>query len=234
MPTDVEWNNATQQITRQIVRIETENSFGTGFITHAAYDLRGIATAFHVIKEAYENKRPIRIRYKPRSVMDVGPGTGNECLIVRSDPPNTDIVLLIVLKADSIQKPVVSLLPPSDRIIECAEVSWFGFPQFAPHTPCYFSGRISRIDLDNKRYLIDGAIVQGVSGSPVFCILNGKPVIIGSISSFLYIKQNMTPLPGGLSIATDASALIARLNIVEGEPGTGVRVEISEKPRATS
>ena len=226
MPTDIEWNTATQEVIKQIVRVETEYSFGTGFITHAAYDLRGITTAYHLIQKAYENKRPIRIWYKPRSFMEIGPGTGNDCLIVRSDPSDTDVVLLVVKKADRIQKPTANMISPSERIIECAEVSWLGFPEMSPNDPCYFSGRISRIDLENKRYLIDGSVVRGVSGSPVLCVLNRKTTIIGSISSFLYVTHKMTPLPGGLSVATDASALIGKWRIVEAPPGTGTSVVV--------
>ena len=214
MPNDVEWNRATAAVTEQIVQVETEYGYGTGFVSHAAHDLRGITTAFHVIENALKKNKRILIHYRRQRTFVIGPGR-SEYLLIRDKPPRSDVALLLFKKANDIQKPTVEIIEPNARIVTCTEVSWVGFPQFSRNHPCYFSGRISRVDLDDKRYLLDGAVVKGVSGAPVFCILSGKPVIIGSISKFIYLSQNKTPLPGGLSVATCTSTLIGRLKFEE-------------------
>ena len=236
MGSDVEWNRAAASVSKQIVRIESGDGYGTGFITHAAYDLRGIATAYHVVEEALKQERPITIRYEPTKSIVVGKGTGNDLLVVRDNPATTDAALLLFKNATDMQRPSVPLLEHGHMVVTGVEIGWLGFPKFYRDKPCFFSGRISSTMIDEKGYLLDGVAIAGVSGSPVFCLIDGEPKIIGSISAYFYdVRQvnssdsadrfvpQIISLPG-LAVANDVSVL-TKLAITEAESGAETRIE---------
>jgi len=63
------WNSIVGKITPYIVKIETPNGHGTGFLCLYNQDksLFGIATAHHVVSHALDWKQPIRLRHYPSS-----------------------------------------------------------------------------------------------------------------------------------------------------------------------
>ena len=103
------WATAAGEVQKQIVKVETPYGVGTGFITHAAHDLRGIATAHHVIARALEEKQPITIRYRPSEAIVVGPA-GQDAVLIEAKPEKTDSVLLLVKEATAIPRPQIPLL----------------------------------------------------------------------------------------------------------------------------
>ena len=110
---------------------------GTGFITHAAHDLRGVTTAFHVVQDALSKDQTITIVTPQKSVI-LGKGC-KEVLVVRRDPEkdNNDSVLLL-FKDSEIPKPHVALVDAGKMIVVGVEVGWLGFPQIAEGRLCFF------------------------------------------------------------------------------------------------
>ena len=217
MQSDIDWHRAIGTISKQIVRIEAGTSYGTGFITHAAHDLRGFATAHHVIAKAEKNRRPIGIRYGPDKIMHVGPGTANEALIVRNNPPD-DAALILVKNCAHLPKGV-NLIEHGQMVVMGVEIGWLGFPMVASDKLCFFSGRVSHLDAELKQYLVDGVAVKGASGGPAFYFRDNEPVVMGTISSYSYVieqpdrQPHRVSLPG-LSVVNGVS-LLTKLNFVE-------------------
>ena len=58
------WDTAIKTVEPHVVRIETPNNYGTGFLAFYNYDRTwcGIATAAHVVSHADDWQQPIRIR----------------------------------------------------------------------------------------------------------------------------------------------------------------------------
>lgn len=58
------WDSAIKVVGPHVVRIETQNGWGTGFLAFYNHDRAwcGIATAAHVVSHADEWQHPIRIR----------------------------------------------------------------------------------------------------------------------------------------------------------------------------
>jgi hypothetical protein len=59
------WDQVVQKVTPYIVKIETPTGYGTGFLSLYNEDKTwcGIATAAHVVGDADEWQKPIRIRH---------------------------------------------------------------------------------------------------------------------------------------------------------------------------
>ena len=58
------WEETIAEISPHVLRIETPNGYGTGFLTFYTHDLTwcGIATAAHVVSHADEWQQPIKLR----------------------------------------------------------------------------------------------------------------------------------------------------------------------------
>ena len=65
----VDWNEVVQTVTPSIVKIETPEGHGTGFLCLYNDDrtICGIATACHVVEHADRWQQPIRILHYPSS-----------------------------------------------------------------------------------------------------------------------------------------------------------------------
>ena len=225
MATDAEWNDAALQVAKQIVRIETNDGhYGTGFVTHAAYDLRGVATALHVVEDAVKEKRQIDIRYDHDKVLSVGPGSGKDAIVLTAPPGTSDSALMLVRGAIALPQPAVPLIKHGHVVVVGVEVEWLGFPQIADRL-CFFSGRVSSVQPDKKLYLVDGTAISGVSGGPMFYLEGGRPTIVGAISGYYYtlgrprgVGEATISMPG-LAAVSDVE-LLTRLAVKEGEPGS--------------
>ncbi len=62
------------------------------------------------------------------------------------------------------------------------DVAWLGYPSVASDALCLFRGVISATSLDTQMYLVDGTVIPGLSGGPVFDV---KGNIIGIVSKYL-------------------------------------------------
>ena len=240
---NIMWQEAAAAVTAQVVRIETPRGFGTGFVTHSAHDLRGVATAYHVIEEAVKEDLLITVHYGENNTVVMGPGSERERLVIRGDPKNSDSGLLLFPNASDLPEPQVKTIQYGNTMLPATEVAWIGFPDLVPDKPCFFSGRISaNLDDNSGAYLIDGVAISGVSGGPIFFLgSGGEPIIIGSISGYRYnltlesthyngngVESNhMIALPG-MSDANDVS-LVTRFEIDEA-PDSGTK-PISERVR---
>lgn len=188
----MDWADAARAVKPHVVKIETPQGHGTGFLAFYNDDRRlcAIATADHVISYADEWHLPIRIKNENSNVfLDAG-----NRAVFRN--PASDTAVLLFLKG-SLQVPdTPKALLPLDELCEIGtDVGWLGFPSIAPDVNCFFSGKISASG--NSNYLIDGVAINGVSGGPVF---HGSEVtgirIIGCVSAYHPNFSSGSVLPG--------------------------------------
>ena len=202
-----DWHQCVGQVARQVVRIQTPDGWATGFIHYASDGgARCIATARHVIEEAHRQRQTVRI-WHDKKISVVGPG--NDAILVQRTDADVDSALLVVIEHE-LPKPLVPVINAEERagVVVGMEVGWLRFPALNSLNDrlCFFSGRISLVDRDAHRYLIDGTGVQGCSGGPVFCQTAGGPRIIGALIQHIpnvnFHDHNLLP---GLSAAVDVS-----------------------------
>jgi hypothetical protein len=187
------WDQAVKAVTPHIVKIETPDGYGTGFLTFWNHDRSwcGIATSAHVVKHADDWQQPIKIF-----------GQGQPPLLLQ-DPDriilldaSTDSAVVLFFKRElQLPEVAITLLPVSEPCGIGIDVGWLGYPDLEPNALCFFSGTVSHHLAARKAYLIDGVALNGVSGGPVIHVpSSGVVQIIGSVSA--YYHANRSALPG--------------------------------------
>ena len=212
-----EWSQHIDQVAAQVVRIETQGMWGTGFV-HYATDggVRCIASARHVLEQPHRQGQRFRVWHGNR-VSEFGGRGSKDALLVRLNDDYLDTAVVAVI-THQLPKPVVPLISATERgcITAGMEVGWLGFPDLEGLRDrlCFFSGRISLVDPVTRHYLIDGTNVPGCSGGPVFCPTPHGLRIIGALTAYIPHSvarsdadrgANMPGFLPGLSAAVDVS-----------------------------
>lgn len=198
------WNQIVARVTPYVVKIETPNGHGTGFLCLYNQDrsLFGIATALHVVAHADDWKEPIRLWHYPSGTTIFL--NGSDRAILRDRDSDSAVILLRPGELKVPDEPI-PLLPTTTTLEIGADVGWLGFPALADSTLCFFSGIISAKQEWRHAYLIDGVSIHGVSGGPVIYATEAEGVqIVGTISAYVSNRATGDTLPG-LAVARDVS-----------------------------
>ncbi|MHB9028056.1 MAG: S1 family peptidase [Candidatus Latescibacterota bacterium] len=191
-----EWAVALTEVKKHVYMIETPRANGTGFLLSP--DIRGhfmvIATAFHTLSQAHRWREPIKLTHV---------STGKDIYLEYNqrfvfEDARKDIALIVIYK-ERIEHPAQKLLSiPDDRVLrEGVQIGWCGFPCVAPRILCFFTGYVSAWLPDEEAYLVDGVAINGVSGGPVFRLIDDeKPSLIGLVTEYRPNLSNGSPLPG--------------------------------------
>jgi hypothetical protein len=205
------WHSIFEIVTPQIVRISTPRGFGTGFLLgrspHGKF--AGVATAAHVINEAHMWHEPIRLEHI---------ASGKEIFLehnkrgVRVDQ-NTDAAAIAFDSSllNTLPQTPVPLMPKGKFLKIGNEVAWLGFPVNGMGKLCFFAGRVSSVLEKQQAYLLDGVIINGVSGGPVIAsFYDGSYNFLGVVSAY---RPNINPDGAwpGLGVATSAANFYAAL-----------------------
>ena len=198
------WDQVVQKVTPYIVKIETPIGYGTGFLSLYNDDKTwcGIATAAHVIGDADEWQKPIKIRHYESGVETY---LQPDQRVIYIDW-QTDSAVILFFKGDlEFPEFPITLFPVGAPLGIGVEVGWLGFPNIQANTLCFFSGNVSARQDFRNAYLIDGVSINGVSGGPVLYLHDTEGVqIIGIVSAYHANRATGEALPG-LLIAQDVS-----------------------------
>ena len=191
------WESAVENISSEIFKIDTHSGSGTGFVLTlngpSANKFYGLATAYHVIGSANELELPIKLTHVQT----------NTSVVLKADPttrviipiPDKDLAFIMFSASHF---PTVIPLP---QIVEQGvtknaglDIGWCGFPSMALSELCFFHGFISKPY--KHGYLVDGVVINGVSGGPAFYIQDNQPRICGVITEYLPNYATGQTLPG--------------------------------------
>ena len=228
------WHQKVEKVTPHIVKIETQSSYGTGFLTLYNEDqtICGVATALHVVDQANEWQQPIRLRHysSGKTLLLKEP---NDRFIFTN--PETDSAVICFNRELEFPLPEnpISLLQSKFFIKIGVEVGWLGFPNVAPDDLCFFSGNISARPKNTKAYLIDGVAIHGVSGGPVLfdTTETDEVQIVGTVSEYWANRMTGEALPG-LLIAQDVShfhKVVSAIKSVDEENKKKAELEASQR-----
>lgn len=191
------WDRAIKIVEPHVVKIETPNGYGTGFLAFYNYDQTwcGIATAAHVVGHADEWQQPIRIRHgdaTPKFLKE-------EERVIFVDYINDSAIVLFVKGNLQLPESPITLLPADKPCDIGIDIGWLGYPAIEPTSLCFFAGAVSARQPTRKAYLIDGVAINGVSGGPVFHCLDPsfeQVQIIGCVSAYHANRVTGETLPG--------------------------------------
>ena len=187
------WFKLQQHVEPYLIRIETQQGSGTGFLF--AYNptdtLAAIATAAHVIDDAHEWKQPIKLIHNKTGQMAF---VTEDMRVVFVDNKRDSAVILVAKSLLPLPTTTFPLADSAKFKKVGVELGWTGFPSVAYPNLCFFTGRVSSFLGRQDCYLIDGVAINGVSGGPVFCELkDGNPEIVGIISAYMPNRSGNTP-----------------------------------------
>lgn len=206
------WQHAIEKASPSIVRIETPDGGGTGFVCCALEGATfvGVATAYHVVARADYWHHPIRMVTS----------SGNTILLTESERTilHERDSAIVTVPRDQLEPPgqLIPLLQKDWDIPVGWEVGWLGFPEIRPLDPCLLLGSVSfRAE---HFYLLDGVGIRGVSGGTVLVKYEADPGewrlnIVGSVSA--YLPGQSSPL--GLMAASDVSSLHEKMATLRSE-----------------
>lgn len=190
------WFEAAERVGKATFRLYTKESMGTGFLISVGKSpnsfMATLATAWHVIEDATkgtslricdsEGKEIVRSSGGNIMVSEVGEGLDSAIIIIQSEVELFPQELLL------------PILPIEVQLRTGTEISWMGYPGIVEPELCYFHGYISGMLKKPPVYLVDGVVVNGVSGGPVF---DDRCHIVGFVSAYLPNRINAsTTLPG--------------------------------------
>ncbi len=219
-----EWAAALADVKRHVYLIETPRASGTSFLF--SLDVQGhfiaLATAYHTISQAHRWREPIRLTHL---------SSGKDTFLQYDErfifeDARKDIALIILYK-DRLEFPPSKLRTiPDDRVLrEGVQIGWCGFPCVAPKVLCFFTGYVSAWLPEEEAYLVDGVAINGVSGGPVFRLIDEeKPSLVGLVTEYRPNLSTGSPLPG-VSLVRAISSISPLSKLL-------TQVEKEEKPEA--
>ena len=235
------WDAIVNRVSPYVVRIETPDGHGTGFVCLYNHDRTwiGIATAAHVVSRTDEWVQPVRVISHARERVEL------------FSPPErvifvnglNDSAVVLIPNRFSFDKDLIPLLPATTDVPIGTSIGWLGYPWIASDTMCFFCGTVSAIQrvsglAHGRSYLVDGVAINGVSGGPVIYhnIQDDTIFIVGILTAYMANRQRGEALPG-LSVAQDVSHFHSVLdtvrNIDEAEQKKR-EMEASNPPRPPS
>jgi len=196
------WQEAVDQIRPLVVKIQTPQATGTGFlVSHSRVaPVCGIATAAHVVDHPHFWQEPIRI---------VHVESGKTLLLRPEDraiflDEAKDTASIVIKKGELPLPSDTPEITPEGKLLRVGtEVGWLGYPAVSPQNLCFFSGRVSCVLQSEKAYLVDGVAINGVSGGPTFFLSGtGGVVVVGVVSAYIANRATGETLPG-ISVVRD-------------------------------
>jgi hypothetical protein len=189
------WAKDFEAVRPYIVRLETPQGFGTGFLFayNSNKDFAAIATAAHVVEYADDWKLPVKVRHHEsgREVFLVDDGR-----LVELDR-RRDSASIVMPNPGFFPDQVLPMIDSTKFHRVGRDVAWAGYPAIADPHLCLFTGTIAAFISEDDSYLIDGVAINGVSGGPVFVAeKNEPPEVIGSVSAYISNRQRGDTLPG--------------------------------------
>lgn len=195
------WQKAVEIVKPHILKIITPRGSGTGFLCAYAEDreLCGVATASHVVAQSHLWEEPIRVQHYI-SEKTVLLRALDRVIFLDKD---LDTAVILFAKGDiPLPEDTMAFISKEKYLKIGNEIGWIGFPAVSPTNLCFFTGRTSCWLEKARAYLVDGVVINGVSGGPAFYITTKGVKVIGAVSAYIPNRAVGTPLPG-LSMISD-------------------------------
>lgn len=189
----LEWHQAVEIMKKNLVRIESEGSVGSGVRFKVPSKVSGeynhcILTANHVINDSYDKKSEIKFSHEnSRSTTWSIP----IWRIVRNQPHDHALVLFNC-KDEMPTLVDYDVLSADSHFKAGVEIGWLGYPSICGRSDvaCFSHGHISAYLESEEAYLVDGVSIHGMSGGPAFvCENNGSVVLAGVVTNYFANKR---------------------------------------------
>ncbi len=190
------WARAVDIMKPYIFKVSTPSGRGTGFQLSCSEKtgLCAIATANHVINHAHEWSEPIKLQHFASSKSKLLKET-DRTIAVQLEKD----LAFITFKTNDLPllQDELPLVPEKEVLRQGIQIGWCGFPAIAPDDLCFFTGFVSCYIEKESSYLIDGVVINGVSGGPAFYAReDDRTVLCGIVSAYIPNRATGESLPG--------------------------------------
>ena len=193
-----DWRRLIEEIKPYIVKIETPSGSGTGFQIGEddRWDFAITVTAHHVVAFAEQWRLPIKItREAPSESLELPPAEPGRSRVRRTRQDASSLFLPVKRHL-----PEIPLHPATLPV--GTEVGWLGYPgSVSAGKLAFFSGRISVALQEERNYLLDGVVLPGVSGGPVFTERDGRIAIVGLVTSHIPNSVDVLGVGAALNVS---------------------------------
>lgn len=202
---NVEWFQAVELLRPHVVRILTPHGSGTGFLfsRSANGSVCGIATAAHVVNEAFYWEQPIRIQSAESGATAVLRPLDRAILL---DEGRDTAAIVMHSTALSLPEKPLEMITHGQYLKVGNPIGWLGYPAISAANLCFFTGTVSAWIEGDSAYLVDGVAINGVSGGPAFAVIGSALQIMGVVSAYIPNRATGETLPG-LGIVRDVAQL---------------------------
>jgi hypothetical protein len=166
---------------------------GTGFLYTYSNELCAVATAAHVIQNAYWWELPMRV---------IHASTGKTLLLHHGERAvfidNAVDTAVVVFPKGQLAFPEepLEIVEPGKFLRIGNPIGWLGFPAISESNLCFFLGTGSCWIESQYSYLVDGVAINGVSGGPAFWAVGKAPLLVGILSAYIPNRATGETLPG--------------------------------------
>lgn len=230
------WNDVVEKVLPHVVKIETPEGHGTGFICLYNRDqtVVGVATALHVVSHADKWGLPIRILQEGgKEVMLPAQGPPGGRLVLEDRDTDSAVIIMTKAEVDLVwPESCLPLRPLTEQLPIGVEIGWLGYPGMgsAADTLCFFAGTVSAFQARRRAYLVDGVAINGCSGGPVVYSTAADGVqIVGIVSAYIANRATGDTLPG-LAVAQDVSHFDSVVRYVKSVDEARHQERAKEKP----
>lgn len=229
---ETNWYTCCERVEPYIFKILTPRGSGTGFFLgySGTKKLCGIATAAHVIDQSFYWEEPIRLVHQ-----DSGEAVflRPEDRIIYVDERRDTASVIFNPKKLGLPADAPALISAGKHLKVGVDIGWMGFPAVSPNNLCLFRGSVSCWLKDDSAYLLDGVVINGVSGGPVFSgYADGSFRIAGVVSAYLPNRATGVSLPG-LCLASDVGPFYETLAKLKDFDAAKNEEKKPEQPPAT-
>lgn len=194
------WEEISRRTEKIVFLVELGRTTGTCFavsISSAKNKKRKIytfATVWHVIEKLTRSSKPIKLVTADKSkAYEIMP---DRYEVFREGPRKLDTgIIEVESEMDLVsEEDLLPMLDFDEWLPRGADIAAVGFPGLAEEEFCFFRGVVSGYTKSPPGYLIDGVVLNGVSGGPA---VDRGARIIGLVSSYLPNRVDRhTTLPG--------------------------------------
>ena len=193
------WHEAASRVAAATFRVYTSDAMGTAFLFSVGKGKEGqhiamLATAWHVVDQAPTG---MTVRICDQSDREVVASKGGNIAVIEVSK-QFDVAIIVVISTDDLfpEHTLLPILPSEYELKRGAEVGWLGYPGILNPALCFFQGHVAgMVRVPRVGYLIDGVVIRGVSGGPIF---DDRCHIAGLVSAYFYdqLEHESVTLPG--------------------------------------
>ncbi len=193
------WEEISKRAEKVVFLVEMGNTTGTCFAVSISpgknkKKIYTFATAWHVIEKLTRSNKPMKLYTSDKSKAYEIMSDRYEIFREGTKDLDTGIIEVETEMALVKERDLMPMVDAGEWLPRGSEIAAVGFPGLANEDYCFFRGVVSGYKRRPPSYLVDGVVLNGVSGGPA---IDHRGRIMGLVSAYTPNRvDRYTTLPG--------------------------------------